>query len=142
MNILFSLDRNIVFLPGEAAGVPDLTPILPPRQSYFMRRGFGDLSRCLILNQFFKKFNFSGITYLCRTRAESFFQKIPQILLYAKFASPVPLVRYVTLYIRKVYDKSFYLNIFYYKAFLRSLICSHFHNREIIAEIFFFTSFK
>ena len=109
---------GILYFLGEAAGVPDLTPILSPRQSYFMRRGFGDLSRCLILNQFVKKFNFSGnITYLCRTRAESFFQKIFQILLYAKFASPVPMVRHVTLYIRKVYDKSFYLNILLLQSF-------------------------
>lgn len=88
MNILFSPWSEYCIYPGEEDEWPMIWhprgPIFPG-QSCFMPRGFGDLSRCLILNQFFKKFNFSRhIMYLRKTRAESFFQKILWILLYAK----------------------------------------------------------
>ena len=143
MNILFSPWSEYCIYPGEEDEWPMIWhprgprprgPIFPG-QSCFMPRGFGDLSRCLILNQFFKKFNFSRhIMYLRKTRAESFFQKILWILLYAKLlcisgscGRPCNSILYIR---RKLYDKSFLLKHFYYKAHLQSLICSQQRNHR------------
>lgn len=91
MNILFSPWSEYCIYPARwggwmAKGPRPRGPIFPG-QSCFMPRGFGDLSRCLILNQFFKKFNFSRRPHNVspqNTDCESFFQKILWILLYAK----------------------------------------------------------
>ena len=107
-----------------------------PGQSCFMPRGFGDLSRCLILNQFFKKFNFSPPphnVYLRKTWTVSHFSRKSSefYCMQNYYASPVPVDGHVTLYIRrKLYDKSFLLKHFYYKAHLQSLICSQQRNHR------------
>lgn len=138
MNILFSPWSEYCIYQGEEdewPRVPDLAVQFSPGNPVLCR---GDLGICLAAWYWinFSKNSISRadhIMYLRKTRTVSHFSRKSSefYCMQNYYASPVPVDGHVTLYIRrKLYDKSFLLKHFYYKAHLQSLICSQQRNHR------------